>query len=280
MADDGLVRVNEGGSQPPLVFFNTWVLDAAGLERLGAVLGPEQPVMGIEHPPLGTPQPADLAGWVRHHRAGLDALGLTGPYRLAGFSFGGVIAMEIARQLQDEGEEVEWLGLIDTIRPILNPKGARRYVRHHLHELLDQPDPHLRRAHLRRMVLGGGRRTLLRTRRQVLRPVRRVGLLPPARGRTLADERGLHPLKKAVWRGYLTHEPSTYDAPVALFTGDANRAKAGGDPSLRWSRFLRGGFEVIPVPGRHLQILDHPNVEVVGAELAASIERARRRRRS
>lgn len=274
----GVARVNEGGTQNPIVFFNTWVMEAESLERLGAALGPDQPILGIDHPPLGEPQPHDLAGWVRHHRDGLDGLGLGSPCRLAGFSFGGVIALEIAQQLRDEGHEIEWLGMVDTLRPKLNPKGARRYVGYHLRELLDEPDPAQRRAHARRMVLGGGRRTLLRARRLLLRPLRRVGILPRAPGRTLADERGLHPLKKAVWRGYLSHVPSFYDEPVTLFTGDDNRDKAGGDPSLRWSRFLRGGLDVIPVPGGHREILDHPNVEVVAAGLAASLDRAAARR--
>ncbi len=72
--------------------------------------------------------------------------------------------------------------------------------------------------------------------------------------------------------------PSSYDQPVALCASAANRAKAGGDPSLRWARYLRGGLEVIPVPGDHLTILDHPHVALVSTEMTASIERARQRR--
>ncbi|HEV7721900.1 MAG TPA: thioesterase domain-containing protein [Iamia sp.] len=271
------VRVNENGSQRPVVFFNTWVDAAEGLQRLGAELGPDQPLVGIEHPPMDGPLPRDLADWVRHHRDGLDGLGLGAPYRLAGFSFGGVIALEIARQLRDEGQEVEWLGLIDTLRPIVNPQGIRPYLGYHLRELIDQTDPALRRAHVRRMVVGGGRRRLWRIRHHALRPLRRVGLVPPPPRKILVEAGELRPLRKAVWRGYLTHVPFHYDEPVALFTGDDNRAKADGDPSLRWARYLRGGYEVVPVPGDHLNILDHPHVAVVAAELAASLERARRR---
>ncbi len=42
---------------------------------------------------------------MRHHRDGLDALGPGATYRLAGFSFGGVIALEIARQLGAEADQ-------------------------------------------------------------------------------------------------------------------------------------------------------------------------------
>lgn len=275
---DRFVRVNEGGAKTPIIFFDTWAGQADSLRRLGAALGPDQPVVGIEHPPLDGPLPADLADWVRHHRDGFDALGLASPHRLAGFSFGGVIALEIAKQLRAEGQEVEWLGLIDTLRPKLNPRGARRYLGYHLREVLDLPDPDLRRDHVRRMVRGGTKRTLLRTRRTVMGPVRRLGLRPPPPGKALAEAQPHLRLKRAVWRGYLTHVPSYYDEPVTLFAGADNRAKAWGDPSLRWARYLRGGLEVIPVAGDHLEILDHPHVTVVAAEVAASIERAHQRR--
>jgi thioesterase domain-containing protein len=36
-----------------------------------------------------------------------------GPYRLAGWSFGGTVAFEMARRLEQLGERVEWLGLFD-----------------------------------------------------------------------------------------------------------------------------------------------------------------------
>src|SRR5258708_37131829 len=38
----------------------------------------------------------------------------TGPYHIIGFSVGGTIAYEIARQLQESGEAVALLGLIET----------------------------------------------------------------------------------------------------------------------------------------------------------------------
>src|SRR5690606_33889442 len=37
-----------------------------------------------------------------------------GPYALAGFSFGGVVAFEMARQLKEQGKKVSLVGLLDT----------------------------------------------------------------------------------------------------------------------------------------------------------------------
>ena len=57
-----------------------------------------------------------------------------GPYRIAGWSFGGVLAHEIAAQLLARGERVEFLGLIDAFCP---DEGIDTGARSALDELLD-----------------------------------------------------------------------------------------------------------------------------------------------
>ena len=49
----------------------------------------------------------------------MRALQPAGPYRVAGLSFGGILAYEIAVQLIGEDQEVEFLGLIDSVCPTL-----------------------------------------------------------------------------------------------------------------------------------------------------------------
>ncbi|HEY8926740.1 MAG TPA: amino acid adenylation domain-containing protein [Polyangia bacterium] len=48
-----------------------------------------------------------------------------GPYRLAGMSFGGILAFEVAQQLEADGERVVFVGLLDSILP---EPGRRRYL--------------------------------------------------------------------------------------------------------------------------------------------------------
>jgi thioesterase domain-containing protein len=40
-----------------------------------------------------------------------------GPYRIVGHSYGGVVAYEMTRQLLEQGEDVEYLALIDSMTP-------------------------------------------------------------------------------------------------------------------------------------------------------------------
>ncbi|MFC3653230.1 thioesterase domain-containing protein, partial [Dyella humi] len=48
----------------------------------------------------------------------------TGPYRLGGWSLGGIIAFEMAHQLVAMGEEIEFLGLIDTSYQFVPPQDS------------------------------------------------------------------------------------------------------------------------------------------------------------
>src|SRR5690349_3170091 len=98
---DGTIVANPEGTLAPVVFFFTWEREREDLVVLGRAMGPDQPLYGIDHPPIDGPLPRDLDEWVRFHRAGLDRLPVRAPYHLAGFSFGGVIALEIAMALRE-----------------------------------------------------------------------------------------------------------------------------------------------------------------------------------
>ena len=68
----------------------------------------------------------------------------SGPYFLAGHSYGGMLAFEIAQQLTKSGQAVAFLGLLDTFAPGSFPK-ATVSERVNIH-----------RENLRRLDLRGG----------------------------------------------------------------------------------------------------------------------------
>ncbi|MGW6917370.1 amino acid adenylation domain-containing protein [Kitasatospora sp. NPDC054939] len=79
----------------------------------------ERPVYGLQSPGLRgeLPEVADVAELAAHYLAELRAVQPEGPYHLLGYSFGGTVAHAMAAQLQDGGEEVAFLGLIDAYPP-------------------------------------------------------------------------------------------------------------------------------------------------------------------
>jgi thioesterase domain-containing protein len=83
----------------------------------------------------------------------------------------------------------------------------------------------------------------------------------------------IDPLLRSVHHSYLNYDADPVDFKVTLFTTDGSVARSDADPSLRWATNLRSGCDVIPVPGDHHTMWDHPNVETVVAALEADIVR-------
>ena len=81
--------------------------------ELARALGPAWPVWGLQDvaPPDA---PRTLSGMAEEYLRHVRGSAPVGPYLLAGWSFGGRLAFEMARQLAAAGEEVAFVGMIDT----------------------------------------------------------------------------------------------------------------------------------------------------------------------
>lgn len=89
------------------------------LQPLCEALGAAGPVYGLEAVGLsgGTKPATSLDETVEHNLVALRRMQPQGPYRLLGYSNGGVTAFAMARRLQSEGERVEQLLLLDALCP-------------------------------------------------------------------------------------------------------------------------------------------------------------------
>jgi len=82
-------------------------------------LGAEQPFYGLQARDLirGQEPHADLESMAADYVAALRSVQPRGPYRVGGWSLGGVTAFEMAQQLQQQGEAVSRVVLIDSVAP-------------------------------------------------------------------------------------------------------------------------------------------------------------------
>lgn len=81
----------------------------AALPFSGAVYG-----LSVMPQPFHPHAPPTVEREVREALAAIRRIQPHGPYRLLGFSFGGVLALEVARALEAEGETIDFLGMLDT----------------------------------------------------------------------------------------------------------------------------------------------------------------------
>jgi amino acid adenylation domain-containing protein len=103
-----------GGSERP-VFFCAIELNLArqGMWRLDC------PLYSVNYWTLGSgfSRAKNLEELAANHVAEIKQIQPIGPYRIAGFSFGGIVALEIAHQLQRAGDVIEVLFLLDPTEP-------------------------------------------------------------------------------------------------------------------------------------------------------------------
>jgi phthiocerol/phenolphthiocerol synthesis type-I polyketide synthase E len=110
-----LVALQAKGSRPPVFCLHAIGGTAFSYARLATALGPDQPFHALQSRAYtGKPPHRSIEDMATHYIGAIRTVQEGGPYRLAGWSFGGLVAYEMARQLQAQGERVELLCLIDS----------------------------------------------------------------------------------------------------------------------------------------------------------------------
>ena len=246
---------------PPLVALHTWTKERDQYDRLGAALGDRAVYSSLPPSPLDGPPPRRVDQWVDHHERVLRAMPVEAPFRIVGWSFGGVLAVELARRLRANGEGVEWVGLIDSIRPRLKPLSARDYMWVHLGESLHITDERARVAYL-----------WLHTKVLLHRSITGVApWLMPRSARRASPPKPTDPLTVAIHTAYLNYRGDDVPFPVSLYVTDESVARTD-QSALRWAGHLAAGFELVEIPGTHETVFDDAHVTALAAALRRSLD--------
>jgi acyl-coenzyme A synthetase/AMP-(fatty) acid ligase/thioesterase domain-containing protein/acyl carrier protein len=282
LADDSgwsaLLPVQTKGSQPPLFVVHDGTGSIGAGRDLVAALGPDQPVYAIRCEGLnGQPCPYGSAEELAAtYIERVRALYPRGPYVLYGASLGGVIAMEMSRQLLRDGEDVPLAIIGDSVAPGTPTRHAlsaaeRRGAR--LRELRQMPATdrakHLiwlarRQVRHHRLLLSAEGFDIRRQVRAVDRALERGEPIPAAaRGRYVMREYG------ALLRPYRPRAP--FPARVLLL-----RTGGPGDvPDRGWRALVGDALEVVDVPVSHADLGREKSGKYVGPILAEALGRLR-----
>ncbi len=182
-----------------------------------------------------------------------------GPYYLAGSSFAGLIAFEIAHQLQAAEEDVALVAMFDSW--MINKLPLQRRLRGHRDLFLQQGFPYLwKKVHHR--TKGIRRKMGLTTYEQIAQRNRAAG--GPSRVSAEVQHDILDEVNAQAARSY---RPLPYSGTIALFRATEQAFFSEHLPDLGWAPYATGEFEVIDVPGNHLAILQEPAVSVLTQRL-------------
>lgn len=263
---------------------------AAFYTNLSKALGSDYPfyvfqARGVD----GKTMPRDFEEMVTHYMKCIRITQGTGPYVIGGYSFGGVIAYEMAQRFRQQGEEVSKLIIFDTFPP--DPEANAVFY--------SNSDPN--NAFFKLMM--GNEFANARKNRAALILLKDLEGVHPflhiPHIAKLAKERGNNPLpvediynfiagacrlNDYAGSTYDTYRPQPYGGDVLYFKAtegfvgkdnwmglDPVNVYGHYDYTGPWRKWVRGHLDIVEVPCDHFNILEEPSLSVVKGKIQSSL---------
>lgn len=254
-----LVPIQTGGSKLPFYCIHGVNGGVVRFHDLSLHLGSGQPFYGLQALGLDERYPChtrteDMAS---HYIKEIRKVQPQGPYFLGGYSYGGVIAFEMAQQLAAEGQGDAVVVLFDTNFTQQNHSISQRaasttsvFLR-----LFELPRSE-RWSYLFRIATA--------PRRAVQRKLHEASL-----------PRIVKKVRAACLEAERSYVPRPFSGRVILFRSDHIPLGQLTDPRAAWSDYATRGLEVYEVKGNHENILLEPQVQFVAERLKACLEDGR-----
>ena len=290
---NSLVLIREGGNKSPLFLVHDGDGETMLYRNLAVLLKREHAVYGLQpdsrqNVPLAQSRVSEMAS---HHVDRIHSVQPQGPYLLGGMCAGGVIAYEVARQLQSQGETVAMVALLDAAdvaAPLKTLRFASQRIRSFSTAFHREQSVQFYRSVF--MVIAKALRKarnlatyLVREWLKNLRDEIRMRLFRLYLDRGLQLPRALQqiPVRTVYLFAEKAYQPETpFDGELLLFRAmhgdgaDEPYVERYADPLLGWGRRASRGVRVCDVPGGHSSMLQEPNVRVLAARMQAYLDEA------
>ncbi|MEO1374654.1 MAG: thioesterase domain-containing protein [Cyanobacteria bacterium J06635_10] len=239
-----------------------------GLQSVG-IAGKNQPLTSIE----------EMAS---HYIKAVRTVQPFGPYALGGWSLGGLIAFEMAQQLQRVGESVllvsldgaanqsnKFINSWEVIKFISTSvvRNIWPYVFDYLNltpkqkKQCDKPKGHALRD---------------RTELPISNRIAHIAQGIAQRAETAKfRQEAIRRLFPVLWRNttaFINYKPQVYPGRMILLRSYGTSRKYPRYPNLGWSNLVQQGIEIHEIPGHHLNILRQPHVKAIAATLQACLD--------
>ena len=269
----GLVVLREGQRERPLFIIHSFASTLLELWALGRELKCERAIYGIEARGLrdGEVLHSNLENMAAEYIQQVRTIQPHGPYALAGFSFGGLIAFEMAQQLVQSQEKIELVALVDTqVDERCLPFAAwlahqRNRLAIDLRELRGRSPRQvvayvfLKLSHLadRVRLLAGRSPELSGMDEQAFGEL----TLPP----------NMRRVRDGLRVAMAAYRPKPYRGKVTYFQASIPNPRLP-NPVGFWRSICQGGLEVIEAPGTHSNLILQPGVGYVAAALDSLLD--------
>lgn len=242
-----LVPLQPEGSHAPFFCVHGVGGNVLGFRDLVRHLGNDQPFYALQPQGLDgkreclTSVPAMAARYIQEIRK----VQPEGPYRIGGYSFGGLVAYEMAQMLEQQGERVALLALLDSYPGKMVTRSAQ------IKGLMSLP--------LQERVgflFKKGAFVVMTMRKRI-----ELRLLP----------RALRNVRRACSKAANEYDVQPYGGRISLFRVREKSADSLNDPYAVWWRMAAQGVELHEISGDHLSLLKEPQVRFLAEELADAL---------
>lgn len=263
---DALVPIQTEGSKPPIYLVHGGGLNVLIFQSMAKYIDNDQPVYALQA--LGLNGQGKLFETIEEIAAKyLEEVtdnNPTGPYLLAGYSLGGKIAYEMAKQLLSKGKEVALLGIFDTVAtqpPCTTHTWARlaekikrqfRKIPFWIRTFKERPGETLA---YQRLIIG-----------------ERLKELVHGREYEGMEYFSFNPeILKTYIKAYDSYKIEPIDLKIDLFRVNKRLYYLDDLIHLGWGKFAKRGVDVHEVPGDHKTFILPPNDKVLASVLESCI---------
>jgi amino acid adenylation domain-containing protein len=290
-----LVAIKPGGKNPPFFCVHPIFGVIFPYCELAFQLGENQPFYGLQPKGIdGESSPLTrIEDMAADYIAALRTVQPKGPYFLGGWSFGGLVAFEMAQQLLAAGDEVALLAVLDTLAPVAANKpsvwdGCKFILTTVSRSIWPFVVDYFRLVAAAEKVQSGGIAARFPKLNKMLNLA--ANFLHPWNWKQaimvsiLSQESKKHNWRElaipsmftvfqANSQATLSYVPKIYPQRITLLRSGEKLGTSHQDPTLGWSDLTAEQVEVIRVPGNHLTMLRKPFVEVLARQLKHCLEK-------
>ncbi|WP_223659923.1 non-ribosomal peptide synthetase [Streptomyces angustmyceticus] len=251
------VELNRGTASRTLFAFHEGGGNVSGYVHLAEALAPTARVVGIEARSVafGAPPETDVAAMARGYWEAIRTLQPEGPYLLAGYSFGGALAIEVTRLIEESGGSVALLVGLDSCLPVSASKELVERDHTATTDLLTRLTDAAQGAPERSEAVAA----------LMLELNLPADMLALRRGELLDHLRTM----EAHTRALLHYRPKAVSCPVLLYQAESSPWSLSIAES--WSPFVTE-LDARLTPGDHLTFLRASHVGAMADEIAKAIE--------
>jgi thioesterase domain-containing protein/acyl carrier protein len=212
------------------------------------------PIVGIQQILRGNgADPRSVCDMAKNYADKIQGVDPTGPYNLLGWSFGGVVAHEIAIELQRRGSVVAPPIVLDT-RPTIDTVDIHA---------LSETDIMEEVVRFCRIVVPEQDGPLTYERVEEL--IRQRGAVEFSQYKQLLDSLVQnHNSNVALHRA---HDPGVFDGDIVIFSAARNESDRGSTLLQSWRPYVTGDISVYPVDCTHQEMLTTESLTMYGKQL-------------